>query len=254
MGLLVIGRVVTLALVGLTSQAQTTDAFEVTAIHPNQSGGVNTQISLPKGGRLIVVNASVKTLIRNAYGLLAFQFAGGPSWLDGDRFDINAQTGGAEEITPERLKPLLQNLLADRFRLRVHWETREEPVYALVADKNGPKFQTHSDASGQGTGQGSGHGMNTRKRAGDAQMRGTDVPMSELASNLGNQLGRFVTDQTGLAGHYDFVLDWDPDQVVDSTKPSLFTALKEQLGLKLESRKGPVQVLVIDSVERPSEN
>jgi uncharacterized protein (TIGR03435 family) len=132
----------------------------------------------------------------------------------------------------------------------VHWETREEPVYALVADKNGPKFQTHSDASGQGTGQ----GMNTRKRAGDAQMRGTDVPMSELASNLGNQLGRFVTDQTGLAGHYDFVLDWDPDQVVDSTKPSLFTALKEQLGLKLESRKGPVQVLVIDSVERPSEN
>ena len=250
MGLLVIGRVVTLALVGLTSQAQTRDAFEVTAIHPNQSGGVNTQISLPKGGRLIVVNASVKTLLRNAYGLLAFQFAGGPSWLDGDRFDINAQTGGAEEITPERLKPLLQNLLADRFRLRVHWETREEPVYALVADKNGPKFQTHSDASGQGTGQ----GMNTRKRAGDAQMRGTDVPMSELASNLGNQLGRFVTDQTGLAGHYDFVLDWDPDQGVDSTKPSLFTALKEQLGLKLESRKGPVQVLVIDSVERPSEN
>lgn len=85
-------------------------------------------------------------------------------------------------------------------------------------------------------------------------MRGTDVPLAELASNLGNQLGRFVTDQTGLDGQYDLVLDWDPDQMADSTGPSLFTALREQPGLRLEPGKAPVQVLVIHSVTRPAEN
>ena len=85
-------------------------------------------------------------------------------------------------------------------------------------------------------------------------MQGTDVPMTDLTTNLGNQPGRFVTDGTGLPGHYDFVLHWDPNQQEDSTEPSLFAALHEQLGLKLESRKGPMQVLVIDSAAKPSEN
>jgi uncharacterized protein (TIGR03435 family) len=144
---------------------------------------------------------------------------------------------------------LSQNLLADRFHLRVHWDTREEPVYLLSIDKrdkSGPKFQPHADAPG--------HGINTRKGHGKVQMRGTDVPIEELASNLGNQLGRFVTDQTEMRGHYDFVLEWDAEQVGDTPSPSLFTALREQLGLKLQPRKGPVPILVIDSAGKPSEN
>lgn len=85
-------------------------------------------------------------------------------------------------------------------------------------------------------------------------MKGTNVPMSELATNLGNQLGRFVIDRTGLEGHYDFLLQWAPDQTQDSDGPSLFTAVREQLGLRLDAQKAPVQVLVIDSAEKPSEN
>ena len=226
--------------------AHAEERFEVAAIRPNASGSPNTQINLPNGGRLIIVNATLKTLIRNAYGILGFQLAGGPPWLDGDKFDINAKTGDSQAITSDRLKPLLQNLLADRFQLKVHWQGKDGPVYALVAEKTGPKF---SRAAG-----GPDRGMNTSKGPGKVHMKGSGVPMSELSSNLANQLGRFVVDQTGLDGEYDFVLDWDPDQLADSTGPSLFTALHEQLGLKLEPRKGQVPVLVIDSVEKPSEN
>ncbi|HEY4357362.1 MAG TPA: TIGR03435 family protein [Acidobacteriaceae bacterium] len=243
---LILGSAV-LAFVGLAVLPQQVgDSFEVASIRPNTSENSNTQITLPKGGRYVVVNATVKTLLRNAYGLLSFQFAGGPSWLDTDRYDINAKANSSEDLTLESTRPLLQNLLADRFHMKVHWETREAPIYVLVADKGGPKFQAHSDAPG--------HGMNTRKTSIAVQMKGTDVPMEELASNLGNQLGRFTVDETGLHGHYDFVLNWAPDPTADSSLPSLFTAVREQLGLRLESRKGPMKVLVIDQAEKPSEN
>lgn len=225
---------------------QPTPPFEVVSIHRNPSDSLNTQIHLEKGGRLVVVNATLSTLIRNAYGVLPFQMDGKPAGFDNDGFDINATTGTADELTQDTLRPLLQNLLADRFHLKVHWETREVPLYALVTEKGGAKFQPHGDAPG--------HGMNTRKQAHRIQMQGTDVPMTDLTTNLGNQLGRFVTDATGLPGRYDFVLHWDPNQQEDSTEPSLFTALHEQLGLKLESRKGPMKMLVIDSAEKPSEN
>ena len=239
-------RLATLALVSAICHAAPTDTFEVASIRPNRNGGSNTQISLPPGGRLVVVNATLKTLIRNAYGLLSFQFAGAPGWFDDDKFDINAKTDSPEKITPDRLKPLLQNLLSDRFSLKVHWETQVAPVYELITDKNGPKFQTSAGGTEQG--------MNTSKGPGKARMKGRDVPMAELASNLASQLGRFVVDQTGLPEHYDFVLEWDPDQSADTIGPSIFTALREQLGLRLEPRKGLVQVLVIDNAEKPSRN
>ncbi len=226
--------------------AQTPDSFEAAAIRPNLSGDMNTQISMPDGGRLVVVNATLKTLIRNAYGLLAFQLAGGPRWLDDDKYNIDAKTGSPEKITQESLQPLLRSLLADRFRLVVHWEPREEPIYALLTDKAGIKFQPHRSAPGQG--------MNMHRGPGKVSLRGVDVPLSELASNLGNQLGRFAIDRTGLNGRYDFVLEWDPDQTGDSPGPSLFTAVREQLGLRLEPGKGQVQVLVIDRAEKPTEN
>jgi uncharacterized protein (TIGR03435 family) len=229
-----------------TPVPQTPDTFEVAAIHQNISGAANTRIDLEKGGRLVIVNASLQTLIRNAYGVLPFQLSNLTGWPDETRFDINAKNASGEDITQDSLKPLLQNLLVDRFHLKAHWETREMPIYSLVTEKDGPKFKAHADAPD--------HGMNTSKQQGLVRMRGTDVPMSELAGNLANQLGRFVTDDTNLQGHYDFVLHWEPDPTAESNEPSLFTALREQLGLRLESRKGPVKILVIDKAEKPADN
>ena len=225
--------------------AQSPTAFEVVSIRRNLNGGLNTQINT-SGERFTVTNGSVKTLIRNAYDILSFQLSGGPRWLDTDMYDIVATTGTHETISPEQLKLLLRSLLEDRFHLKVHWETREATVYALVLDKNGPKFKEGSD--------GEKPGINTRKGPGEAQMKGTREPISILASNLGNQLGRFVLDKTGLPGLYDWLLVWDPDPVPDSTNPSILTAVQQQLGLKLESQKGPMEMLVIDSAEKASEN
>ena len=193
-----------------------------------------------------MTNASPKTMIRNAYDILSFQLAGEPRWLDTDMYDIVATTGSSEKISPDQLKLLLQNLLADRFRLKVHWETRKTSVYALVVDKNGPKFKESAEVQEPG--------INTQKGPGRAQMKGTREPISILASNLGNQLGRIVLDKTGLRGVYDWMLEWNPDLTVDSNRPSLSTALQGQLGLRLEAQKGQMETLVIDSVERPSEN
>ncbi len=219
--------------------------FEAASIRRNVSGGVNTQISV-SGGRLNIENASVKTLVRNAYGILSFQLAGEPRWMDTEMYDIVATTGTSDAISSERLKALLQTLLIERFGLRVHWETREGPVYVLTAAKNGPKLKQSSQPGAPS--------INTQKGSGGVTMNGAREPISILASNLGNQLSRIVVDQTGLTGMYDWTLAWSPDMGADSVGPSLFTALQQQLGLRLEAQKGPMQVLVIDRVERASEN
>jgi len=229
---------------------QGVDRFEVASIKPNLSGAQNTSIAT-EGGRLVITNATLKTLIRNAYGILDFQLTGGPGWLDTAMFDIQAKTGQAktgapENITPVLFKRLLQNLLEDRFQLKVRWDTREMPVYALLLDKNGPKFKADTSSAEPG--------MNTSRGAGKVKMTGTNVPIADFASNLGFQLKRIVLDQTGLTAQYDFALEFAADQAAETTDPSLFTAVRDQLGLKLESRKGPVQMLVIERAEKPSEN
>lgn len=132
-----------------------------------------------------MTNASPKTMIRNAYGILSFQLAGEPRWLDTDMYDIVATTGSTEKISSEQLKLLLQNLLAERFRLKVHWETRKTSVYALVLDKNGPKFKESAEVQEPG--------INTPKGPGRAQMKGTREPISILASNLGNLHDRYLS-------------------------------------------------------------
>jgi uncharacterized protein (TIGR03435 family) len=243
---LILGRMAMALMAWFSLPPQTADTLEVAAIHPSRVDSMNTRIDLQKGGRLVITNATLRTLIRNAYGVLPFQLANQPQWVESDRFDINAKNDSGQQITQDSLKPLLQGLLADRFHLKAHWETREEPIYALLVGKDGPKFQPYAGAPE--------HGMNTGKIPGKVNMRGSDVPMAELATNLGNQLQRFVVDETGLSGHYDFLLHWNPDTAEDSTEPSLPTALHEQLGLKLEPRKGPVQMLIIDRAEKPSEN
>jgi uncharacterized protein (TIGR03435 family) len=192
-------------------------------------------------------NASLKTLIRNAYDIQSFQFSGGPSWLDSDTYDISATIADRAGVSQDQYRALIRALLADRFQLKVHWQTRQGDVYALVVAKNGSTLKVATNPSKE-------PGLNTNKSSHLGRMIGTNAPVSYLSSNLGNQLSHPVIDKTGLQGKYDWTLVWDPDPSPDSTEPSLFTAVQEQLGLKLKAQKGPVETLVIDSVAHPSEN
>jgi uncharacterized protein (TIGR03435 family) len=185
-------------------------------------------------------------LIRSAYRIQADQIVGGPAWLDSDRYDIDAKTGGTEKISPELFRTMLQNLLADRFGLKTHRETRQMTVYVLVADKGGTRLREDTE--------GGGNRLNTDRVAGKAVLTGTRVSMEQFSGYIGDKLSRVVIDKTELEGVYDFTLEWDPEQAPGAIGPSMFTGLREQLGLRLESQKTPVDVLVIDSVGRPSEN
>jgi uncharacterized protein (TIGR03435 family) len=233
----------------LIAQAQTPSAFEVASVKPNRSGlDQSTGINI-LGARISGENLSLRTLILQAYDLLDFQIVGGPRWLGSDRFDIEATTGLREPIRLSELGPLLRSLLADRFHLMVHKETREMQTYVLVIDKGGPKLQQTAGIPAQSM-----RGVNQRATAGTAKMIGSGVTMSALAYRIALQqpfLGHTVIDTTGLTGYYDFTLEWDAG---DDAESSIVAALRTQLGLKLAYEKGPVEVLAIDSAEKPSAN
>ncbi len=224
--------------------------FEVAVIRPSLAdASAGTSFNVFEGGRLRIANEPVKLLIRAAFQVQNAQIAGGPGWLDTDRYDIEAKTGGPERIKPGQMGALLQSLLADRFRLKYHRETRELAVFALLAGKNQKgatklKVKAEDEVSAMDT-----HGGREK-----SQLVGTGVSMDALAKYVGNRLGRIVVDRTGLTESYDFTLEWAPDDAPDSPAPPLVTALREQLGLRIEPQKAPVEVIVIDSIERPSEN
>ena len=232
-------------------------AFEVASVKPNKSGDNSISIRRQPGGRVAVTNAPLKMLITFAYDLREHQLSGGPGWLSFERYDIVAKADNPNPSEAE-MKLMFQTLLADRFQLKTHRETKELPVYAVTVGKNGPKL-SKADPAGQGTQMSMGRG----------QLKAKKASIEQLAKLLGNQLGRTVLDKTGLAGDFDFELTWTSDMPgplgpkeggvdgpppADPAGPSIFTAIQEQLGLKLESQKGPVEILVIDSVERASEN
>jgi bla regulator protein BlaR1 len=232
--------------------------FEVASIKPSDSKGPMNRIrvEMAPGGRFTTSNVTVKLLIQQAYNVKAFQITGGPGWIDSERYDVVAKADGNVN-GPAQLRPLLQKLLADRLKLTIHRDTKELPVYALVVGKNGPKFK-ESEASGPGP----------QIRMGRGLIDGQGMGMDMLASQLSKPLGRTVLDKTGLKGQYDIKLEFTPDDgsgrgpgdgpeaaaPPDTAGPSIFTALQEQLGLKLESSKGPVEIIVIDRVEKPTEN
>jgi uncharacterized protein (TIGR03435 family) len=242
--------------------ASPSPAFEVTIVKLSKSGESGSHSSL-QSGRFIASNILLKNLMEySAYGIPEVQIVGGPKWLNSARFDIeakadNAVTGELQTLDRGQRKHLtqgmFQQLLADRFKLAVHWETRELPVYALVVARKGvlqpakhPESGVHTSAS---TGTFSAEGVTM-----------TDLAHS-LTQELSGELGRVIVDKTGIEGRYDVALKWTPDEDQPSADngsvdagPSLLTAIQEQLGLKLESSKGPVQVLVIDHVEMPTEN
>ena len=251
--------------------AAQTPAFEVASIRPNNSDRSGSRSSF-ENGRFTATNISVRTLMQyDAFGIPGPQIVGGPAWLSSDKFDIAAKV---DDATSEKIKTLsheeetllnrqlVQQLLADRFKLIVHRETKELPVYALIVAKGGPRLTLSKEADG-------GASISTNTSSGNGRMTAKGLTMARLAQSLtqtfASELGRIVIDKTGIQGRYDLALQWTPDnrsaaptnasnESSTAAGPSIFTALQEQIGLKLESTKGPVETLVIDHVERPTEN
>ena len=185
----------------------------------------------------------------DAYGVRPDQISGGPAWLSSDHYDIIAKSGDEGALAWDRAMQMLQSLLADRFQLKIHREMKETPVYELVAGKNGPKLkEAAADAK---------PGLVMRGTASGMHMEVTKGTMDQLARQLSTTAGRPVVDKTGLTGSYAYTLDWvRADRIPDSDSnlPSIFNAVQEQLGLKLESTKAPVEVIIVDRAEKPSGN
>ena len=230
-------------------------AFEVASLKPTAETGRGMSLNRSPGGRFTTTNASLEMLIEFAYDVRSHQVSGGPKWLESEGFDIVAKAENANPST-EDLRAMVQKLLEDRFKLALHRETKELLEFALAVGKGGPKL--HASGKDETRISGGGKGRTIYEKA----------SMATLAWNLSQRLGRTVVDRTGLKGDFDFALEWAPGEdeprkkingveippPTDISGPSVFTALQEQLGLKLESTKGPVEILVIDRAERPSAN
>lgn len=230
-------------------------AFDVATIRPSdpnmQNGGIKP---LPGGNGYITQNVPVKLMISLMYEVPMRQIIGGPDWMNTDRYDIEAKADGS--YSKDDLHLMFQSLLADRFNLKFHKETKEGPVYALTVDKAGSKMTVNTSEQDYKIPMTPGpDGANVGKR----------VSMKYLSWFLGQQVqrdGRPVVDKTGLTGNYDLTLTFAPYRGVDApadvpdvqNRPSLFEALKEQLGLRLTPEKGPVDYYVIDHIDRPSDN
>jgi uncharacterized protein (TIGR03435 family) len=189
-----------------------------------------------------MLGVTPKDLIIWAYGLKAYQVSG-PSWITQEWYDINAKA--AEPVPEDRLRLMVRSLLSQRFKMGAHTETRTLPVYLLTVARNGPKIHPVTSEGPAG--------YIPRQRG----LAARHITMPRFAELLSGKIDRPVTDMTGLPGLYDIDLDWAPDTIVPPDAdlgPSVFTAIQEQLGLKLEPTKGPLEILVIDHIERPSEN
>jgi len=278
--------------VNIVAQSAPTESpkFEVASVRPNTSGDNKMMSQVLPGGRYNGINIPPRLLIMNSYGLQEQQLVGAPPWISSERFDIVAKAEGdlgppVSRDTPSTLQLMIRALLEDRFKLKVHREPREVPIYALVlarpdgklgsglavstvdcealaaARRNAPPAEVPKPGERPQCG----------ARVGFGELTTGGQPMLELVSLLSATVGRSVVDRTGLTGRYDITLRWTPDRVlqraagtapsepirvngveIDPNGPSIFTALQEQLGLKLESERGTVEALVIDHIERPT--
>jgi uncharacterized protein (TIGR03435 family) len=224
--------------------------IEVSSVRPHKGTGDDpSNRNVLPGGRFVATGTSVQTLIRSAFGLDVSAIVNAPGWTESETFDINAATADHVEITrPEQYQELLLALLQDRFGFRFHREPREGSVFWLVLDKAGkpgPSLKTSAPGTPLNL------SMNGDRRV---VMSVKGVTMTDVAKALQRRAGRTIEDRTGLQGTYDFQIQWAPEPSPDSDDPSLFTVLKEQLGLKLQPAKGPIETLVVDQVERPSAN
>jgi bla regulator protein blaR1 len=235
--------------------------FDVVSVKLSAPDDHNSfMLRLLPGGKLNMVGMTLKRLVMEAYGVKAFQVSGGASWTGTERFDVLAEAEGTQGPFPMALmRPMLRRVLEDRFQLKAHQETREMPIYALVVEKGGSKLAPHTGTEQQFRDE---YGSLNVKKGGTAA----------LATWLSRELGRVVIDKTDLTGEYDYALEYTPEpgqggpesigQPPDpipqphpeTSGPSIFTALQEQLGLRLASQRGRVEIVVIDSVQKPSAN
>jgi uncharacterized protein (TIGR03435 family) len=250
-------------------------SFDVATIRPSKADSLRTVRS---ASGLQMFDVTVRYVMEQAYNIpwtngSKDRIRGGPGWMDSDHYDVDAKIAGEAAATLEQMPEAqrrrqmnlrLQTLLADRLKLKVHFETREEPVFAIMTAKNGPKFTPASSAEGE-----QGQGISVRYSGNTAQMTAKAATLAELAywlTGYSEMGGQTVVDQAGLTQRYDFVLNWTRERALSggeqngeadasaSRGPALFTALQEQLGLRLVNTKGPVEIIVVDSIERPTEN
>jgi uncharacterized protein (TIGR03435 family) len=268
------------ALLILISQDEKKAQFEVASIKPAAPDARGTYIRNTGGGRVDIQNMPLKELITFAWRVQPYQISGALPWMSSERFDISAKA----ENTPKQgeMQLMLQGLLEERFQLAIHHETKELPIYALVLarkdGKLGPNLTEAKEGActtpdptrppsrpepGQAPARYCGQQMMSMKT-----MNAVGIPVANIVPMLARMLGRTVIDKTGLTGKYDLSVEWTPDESQtaqlppdaprpapsDVPGPTIFTALQEQLGLKLESQKGPVEILVIDRAEKPTGN
>jgi uncharacterized protein (TIGR03435 family) len=240
--------------------------FDVASVKQNKAdNGMMRIMTKPDG--FSCENISLKNLISNAYGIRQDLISGGPGWVESVGFDVDAKVAGPDVETLKKLSPrqrgsMLQSLLEERFKLKVHRETKVLPMYDLVVAKGGPKMKEVAAAdlaaNAKDPDRGKHPGMMTM---GPGMFKGQALPAQAIANEIAFVLEHTVVDKTGLAGKYDLDLKWTPEGTAPSDDDgsaesgvSIFTAVQEQLGLKLQPTKGPVETLVIDHVEQPSEN
>lgn len=270
-----------------TTGAEPLPAFEVASVRINKSRELNRMFRPQPGGRFDATNVRLRDLVQFAYQVRGFQIEGGPGWIDTTTFDIVAKAPG--DVAPLVLvggptSPymlMLRTLLADRFKLLVHWETKEQPIYALMLARDdgklGPNIapaSTDCAALMKAARAGGPPPMPTddRLRCGmrlsPSRLEMGGFPLTEFVNGLSAMLQRPVVNRTGLTGDYELTLTFSPEQLpglpmppsgapaptIDPNAPSIFTAVQEQLGFKLESTRGPVEVLVIDRAENPTED
>ncbi len=239
--------------------ADANPAFEVATIKPSRPEAQG-KIFQVRGRHFATINTSLSDLITFAYGLHPRQITGGPSWIESEKYDLGAQPEGEGQPSGRQWKVMVQILLADRFKLTFHRDKKELSVYAIVVGKSGPKL-TKSEGDPNGL-----PGLFFPRLG---VLNGRNATMADFAGVMQSAvLDRPVVDQTELAGRFDFTLTWTPDEFQfgglgvkaqppadnAAAPPDLFSAIQEQLGLKLASTKAPVDIVVVDSVEKPSGN
>ena len=231
--------------------AQTRQAFEAVSIHENPGPWHVLAGYSQSGPRLTLEGWRTSELIQEAYGLKRYQVAMPAGTVD-VVYDVAAKAEGDNTRSKAEFRPLLQTMLEERFHLKFHREQREMPVYALVVGKSGPKFhESDSDADPKRF-----HGINGRNQYMDFKQATLQMVADELS---GGGLGRPVVDKTGLAGKYDIRLEATPEFRINNNNPqpddlSIFDAIQQQLGLRLDPQKAPIEVLVVDQMEKPSQN
>jgi uncharacterized protein (TIGR03435 family) len=230
-------------------------SYDAVTIKPNKSVGTGTSVNVDDDAYR-ARNVSIMHMLVNAYEIRPGLISGLPGWADSARFDVAAKIVDYDpksNLTREQRRAMLAAMLEERFHLKVHIETKELPVYELVLAKDGSKLKASPGPVGVDSGN-----MDVHSSGGIVELSAAGVPMASLALNLSAPLDRTVIDKTGLKGGYDFHLKWTadnaPQPLPDDAPPLLFTAIQEQLGLRLQAAKGPVDTLVVDHVEMPTEN